>query len=117
MKKRKYGQHDRHGDKGRSRDGDKHHVDDEAYCERSKLLRPARMLRPQESHDWIGKGGRAQGKFLALVNIVFNRNSVCGPDLRASLGSTATIHDITINNEQEARNAIKTHMPRDERSK
>ena len=29
----------------------------------------------------------------------------------------ATIHDITINNEQEAKNATKTHIPRGERSK
>ena len=78
MKEGKYSQHDRHGDKGRSRDGDKHHVDDEAYCERSKQRSQNELFRPQESHDGIGKGRRAQGEFLALVNIVFYRDAVRG---------------------------------------
>ena len=98
VKQREHRQHDRHRDQRRPRHDDEHHVDDEAQRDRDQQRRQPDSLRAQRSDDGIGERHGAQREFLALVDIVLDRNAVFGsPDLSASLGSNATIQDIAIN--------------------
>ena len=78
------------------------------------------LVRPQQTDDRIDQRDRAQRKFLALVDVVLDEDAAriaLRLGFSERLGSYATIHDITISSAQDTRNATKTHIPRDERSK
>ena len=78
VKQREHRKHDRHGNQRRSRNDDKHHVDQEADGNRNQRHCQPVFLRAQQSDDGIGKRHRAQREFLALVDVILDRDAVFG---------------------------------------
>ena len=82
VKQREHRQHDRHGDQRRPRNDDERHVDDEAQRDRAEQQRRHNSSGAQQLDDRIGQRHGAQCEFLALIDIVLDRNAVLGAGLQ-----------------------------------
>jgi hypothetical protein len=125
MNEHKYSEHDGHCDQRRSRHDDERHVDDEAQRDGNEQCRRQKSFRAQEGDDRVGQRHGAESEFLALVDVVLDRNAVrgnailifewCGPEREPWIERDNPGH--RQQQHKDIRKAINTGTPRVERSK